>query len=222
MPNPDNPTMHVTIHEDNSGALILATTLPPQFTTRSKHYAIKTVWFRDNNLARKIKVMAIETRLQLGDIFTKMPAQTTFEFVRKLLIGWWLIIAWEGVSRVSAQSRVCHCLENVFVLIWPLISLFSLICHIIGDSNLNFESQFEKGGQPMRNNSIFQTGTCWKDPTWTEIDFGKIYEIFLLGSLVFLCNHQPCFQDSFFGIFGKKGRNIWGAMSSSDRINDQL
>ena len=88
MPNPDNPTMHVTIHEDNSGALILATTLPPQFTPRSKHYAIKTVWFRENIIARKIKVMAIETRLQLGDIFTKMPAQTTFEFVRKLLIGW--------------------------------------------------------------------------------------------------------------------------------------
>ena len=88
MPNPDNPTMHVTIHEDNSGALILATTLPPQFTPRSKHYAIKTVWFCENIIARKIKVMAIETRLQLGDIFTKMPAQTTFEFVRKLLIGW--------------------------------------------------------------------------------------------------------------------------------------
>ena len=88
MPNPDNPTMHVTIHEDNSGALILATTLPPQFTPRSKHYAIKTVWWRENIIARKIKVMAIETRLQLGDIFTKMPAQTTFEFVRKLLIGW--------------------------------------------------------------------------------------------------------------------------------------
>jgi hypothetical protein len=32
MTNPDNPTMHVTIHEDNSGALVLATTLPPQFT----------------------------------------------------------------------------------------------------------------------------------------------------------------------------------------------
>ena len=105
------------------------------------------------------------------------------------------------------------------MLSWPLISLFSLRCHSIGDSNLNFESQFRKGSQPMRNNSIFQTGTCWKDPTWTEIDFGKICEIFLLGSLVFLCNHQPCFQDSFFEIFGKKGRNIWGAMSSSDRIN---
>jgi hypothetical protein len=88
MPDPDNPTMHVTIHEDNSGALILANTLPPQFTPRSKYYAVKTVWFREGILARKIKVLAIETRLQLGDMFTKMPGQTTFEFLRKLIIGW--------------------------------------------------------------------------------------------------------------------------------------
>ena len=67
---------------------ILATTLPLQFTPRSKHYAIKTVWFRENIITRKIKVMAIKTRLQLGDIFSKMPAQTTFKFVRKLLIDW--------------------------------------------------------------------------------------------------------------------------------------
>jgi hypothetical protein len=38
-------TMKVLIHEDNSGALILAQTIPPQFTPRSKYYAIKTVWF---------------------------------------------------------------------------------------------------------------------------------------------------------------------------------
>jgi hypothetical protein len=30
-------TMNVSIHEDNSGALVLAKTLPPQFTPRSKH-----------------------------------------------------------------------------------------------------------------------------------------------------------------------------------------
>ena len=41
----DMTSMHVSVHEDNAGALILAETLPPQFTPRSKHYAIKTVWF---------------------------------------------------------------------------------------------------------------------------------------------------------------------------------
>lgn len=88
MTDPDNPVMHVTIHEDNSGALVLATTLPPQFTPRSKYYAIKTVWFREGIIARGVKVVAIETRLQLGDIFTKMPGLATFVFLRKLVLGW--------------------------------------------------------------------------------------------------------------------------------------
>ena len=84
----DSSIMHVTIHEDNSGALILATAPPPQFTPRSKHYAIKTIWFREQIIEKKIKVVPIETRLQLGDIFTKMPPQVTFEFLQNLLQGW--------------------------------------------------------------------------------------------------------------------------------------
>ena len=38
----ENSKMHVCIHEDNSGALVLAQTIPPQFTPKSKHYAAKT------------------------------------------------------------------------------------------------------------------------------------------------------------------------------------
>jgi hypothetical protein len=86
--NSDSSTMHVTIHEDNAGTLILATTPPPQFTPRSKHYAIKTIWFHEKIIEKKIKVVPIETRLQLGDIFTKMPSQVTFEFLPNLLQGW--------------------------------------------------------------------------------------------------------------------------------------
>ena len=41
----DNAEMHVSIHEDNAGALVLADTLPPQYTPRSKHYHTKTIWF---------------------------------------------------------------------------------------------------------------------------------------------------------------------------------
>ena len=40
-------SMHVSIHEDNAGAFVLAKTIPPQFTPRSKYYTIKTVWFRE-------------------------------------------------------------------------------------------------------------------------------------------------------------------------------
>ncbi len=39
--------MRVSVLEDNSGALMLAKILPPQFTPRSKYYATKTIWFRE-------------------------------------------------------------------------------------------------------------------------------------------------------------------------------
>ena len=38
----DNSKIHVCIHEYNAGALVLAQTLPHQFTPESKHYAVKT------------------------------------------------------------------------------------------------------------------------------------------------------------------------------------
>jgi hypothetical protein len=77
----DSSIMHVTIHKDNSGALILATMPPSQFTPCSKHYAIKTIWFCKKITEKKIKVTPIETHIQLGEIFTKMPPQVTFEFL---------------------------------------------------------------------------------------------------------------------------------------------
>ena len=45
LPTKDSTTMHVSINEDNAGALVLAETIPPQFRTCSKWYALKTVWF---------------------------------------------------------------------------------------------------------------------------------------------------------------------------------
>ena len=81
-------TMHVSIHEDNAGALVLAETLPPQFTPRSKYYAIKTVWFREEIHKRGVKLLKIETIEQLGDIFTKGLPRATFEYLRKKMMGW--------------------------------------------------------------------------------------------------------------------------------------
>ena len=54
-------TMNVSIHEDNSGALVLAKTLPPQFTPRSKYYAIKTIWFREEIFKRDVQLLKIAT-----------------------------------------------------------------------------------------------------------------------------------------------------------------
>ena len=81
-------SMNVSIHEDNAGALILAETLPPQYTPRSKHYAIKTVWFREAIVKRGIKLVKIDTVEQLGDIFTKSLPRVVFEYLRKKLMGW--------------------------------------------------------------------------------------------------------------------------------------
>ena len=88
LPTEDLTTMKVSMHEDNAGALILAETIPPEFTPRSKYYAIKTVWFREELQKRAIKLLKIETVEQLGDIFTKGLPRATFEYLRKKMIGW--------------------------------------------------------------------------------------------------------------------------------------
>ena len=80
--------MKITLHEDNSGALILANTIPPEFTPRSKFYALKTIWFREQLVELGIKVVKVDTKNQWGDICTKMPPVVVYEFLRKLIMGW--------------------------------------------------------------------------------------------------------------------------------------
>ena len=80
--------MHSCIHEDNAGALILADTLPPQYTPRSKHYHIKTIWFRELIKKLKIKLVKIETVEQLGDLFTQALPRVQFEYLWNNLMGW--------------------------------------------------------------------------------------------------------------------------------------
>ncbi len=43
----DMVSMHALVHKDNDGSSVLAETIPPQFTPRSKYCAIKMVWFRE-------------------------------------------------------------------------------------------------------------------------------------------------------------------------------
>jgi hypothetical protein len=63
----------------------LADTLPPQYTPRSKHNHIKTIWFRELIKKLKIKLVKIETVEQLGDLFTKALPRVQFEYGR---ISW--------------------------------------------------------------------------------------------------------------------------------------
>ncbi len=80
--------MQLSVHEDDSGALVLAKTLPPQFTPQSKYYASKTIWFWEEIHKRCIKLLKINSVKQLGDIFTKGLVQVMFEYLCKKLIGW--------------------------------------------------------------------------------------------------------------------------------------
>jgi hypothetical protein len=80
--------MHIKIHEDNVGALTLANLEPGRMTPRSKHYALKYHWFREHVHAKRVKIVKIDSKNQLGDIFTKGLPRPAFEHLRRLLMGW--------------------------------------------------------------------------------------------------------------------------------------
>jgi len=52
----DNLTKVVQVWEDNEGCLILANMKPPQLTSRSKHYAVKYHWFKEQLVPGEIVV----------------------------------------------------------------------------------------------------------------------------------------------------------------------
>ncbi len=77
-----NTTIQVLIHEDNAGALVLAKTLPPQFTSQSKYSHTKTIWFSKEIVKHGIKLLQISTTEQLGDLFIKQQPKPGFEHLR--------------------------------------------------------------------------------------------------------------------------------------------
>ena len=86
-------TFKTTVWEDNMGALTLAKLEPGHNTTRSKHFDSKVHWFRsylrpNEGDPNRTTVEKIESRLQRADIMTKHLPKDTFEFLRKLLMGW--------------------------------------------------------------------------------------------------------------------------------------
>ena len=83
-------TFKTTVWEDNMGCLKLANLQPGQYTTRSKHYAVKYHLFRSHLLERSngTTVEYVETKLQKADILTKGLGTINFKSGRKLLCGW--------------------------------------------------------------------------------------------------------------------------------------
>ncbi len=84
-------TMKLSVHEDNSGALVLMKTLPPQFTPWSKYYAIKMSWFCEEIRKRRVQLLKIDTVKQVEDIYTKGLTQVMFECLQNKIIGWWVM-----------------------------------------------------------------------------------------------------------------------------------
>jgi hypothetical protein len=82
--------MHVKIHEDNVGALTLANMEPGRFTPRSKHYALRLHWFRSKvfDPSNNISIVKVNTKDQLGDLFTKGLGTEDFVRLRARLMGW--------------------------------------------------------------------------------------------------------------------------------------
>ncbi len=83
-----NTTIQVLIHEDKAGSLVLSKTLPPQFTSCSKHYHAKTIWFWEEIVKCEINFLKISTTEQLGGLFIKGLPKPGFEHLRKKLMGW--------------------------------------------------------------------------------------------------------------------------------------
>ena len=81
-------TFRSTVHEDNAGCLTLANMEPGRVTPRSKHYAVRTHWFRSHLIPSRIEVTKIDTAVQRADILTKPLGRQQFEAIRKLLCGW--------------------------------------------------------------------------------------------------------------------------------------
>jgi hypothetical protein len=84
----DVVNMHVRIHEDNVGTLILGKLEPWRMTPRSKHYAVKYHWFCEQIGPCNVELVKIATEDQLGDVFTKGLNKISFKRLQKKLKGW--------------------------------------------------------------------------------------------------------------------------------------
>ena len=81
-------TFQATVHEDNQGALILASLEEGRHTPRSKFYALRLHWFRSWIAAKQIKIVFVDTLRQKADFLTKAMSTGPFERNRKLSMGW--------------------------------------------------------------------------------------------------------------------------------------
>ena len=88
MSHEDIAKIKTKVWEDNTGALTLANLEPGRTTSRSKHFAIKYHWFREQLAPNNIEVLKVETKDQIANILTKGLTKELFSDLRKALLGW--------------------------------------------------------------------------------------------------------------------------------------
>ena len=71
LPNNDGTGFVTIVHEDNNGALKIATMKPGQMTPRSKHYGVKYHWFCSQLKPNNITIKQVDTDKQQADFLTK-------------------------------------------------------------------------------------------------------------------------------------------------------
>ena len=76
------------VFEDNDACRKVASSTMPKMTPRSKYIAVKYHWFREKLDEFNIKILRIDTKLQLADIFTKGLSVKEFVTKRKLVCSW--------------------------------------------------------------------------------------------------------------------------------------
>ena len=82
----EKPKMFCTVFEDNNGALKLAKT--PRMRPRTKHISLKYHHFKQHVKDNKIKIAAIDTKVQIADIFIKPLPRLQFESLTTIFLGW--------------------------------------------------------------------------------------------------------------------------------------
>lgn len=81
-------SMQVSVHEDNINVLVLAETIPPWCTPRSKYYVIKTVWRCKENIKQGVRMHNNDTFEKLGGVLTRGLQRPRCEYIIKEMIGW--------------------------------------------------------------------------------------------------------------------------------------
>jgi hypothetical protein len=82
----NKPTVHCKLFEDNSGTLEFARLAKYQPCTRH----INAAWhcFCSYIVDKLIRILPIDTKAQLGDVFTKQVSLEDFVRFRKIIFGW--------------------------------------------------------------------------------------------------------------------------------------